>query len=43
MTKKRSDEYSNDGDDSEYEVEPCFDDPEGYVDDITEEGMFDFF
>lgn len=35
MAKKRNEEYSDD----EYPDEPNFDDPEGFVDDVTDEGM----
>lgn len=34
MAKKRNEEYSDD----EYPDEPNFEDPEGFVDDVTDEG-----
>lgn len=36
MAKKKNEEYSDD--DQDYVEEPNFDDPEGFVDDVTEEG-----
>lgn len=40
MAKKKSEEYSGDcGDDSEYGEEPNFDEPEGFVDDVTDEEL----
>ena len=39
MAKKKSEEYTGDsGDDNDYEEEPNFDDPEGFVDDVPDEG-----
>lgn len=38
MAKKKSEEYGADGNDGDYEEEPNFEDPEGYVDDIPDEG-----
>lgn len=37
MAKKKNEEYSDD--DQDYVEEPNFDDPEGFVDDINDEGM----
>lgn len=36
MAKKRNEQYSDD--DQDYGEEPNFDDPEGFVDDATDEG-----
>lgn len=38
MAKKKSDDQTSDAEDEIYEEEPNFDDPEGYVDDICDEG-----
>lgn len=40
MAKKRNEEYIGDDDDGEFVEEPVeeFEDPPGYVDDISEEG-----
>lgn len=40
MAKKKSEEYGGDcGDDAEYGEEPNFDDPDGFVDDVTDEEL----
>lgn len=36
MAKKKNEQYSDD--DQDYEDEPNFSDPEGFVDDVTDEG-----
>lgn len=36
MAKKKNEEYSDD--DQDYADEPNFDDPEGYVDDVDDDG-----
>ncbi len=36
MAKKKNEQYSDD--DQDYGDEPNFDDPEGFVDDATDEG-----
>lgn len=36
MAKKKNEQYSDD--DQDYGDEPNFDDPEGFVDDVTDEG-----
>lgn len=39
MAKKKSEEYAGDsGDENEYGDEPNFEDPDGFVDDISDEG-----
>lgn len=38
MAKKKSDDQSSDGGDIDYEDEPNFEDPEDFVDDVTDEG-----
>lgn len=39
MAKKKGENYDSDGgDDQDYDEEPNFDDPEGFVDDVTDEG-----
>lgn len=38
MAKKRNEEYSDD----EYPDEPNFEDPEGFVDEVTDEGTQNF-
>lgn len=40
MARKRNAEYTGDSDDGEFEEEPVdtFEDPEGFVDDISDEG-----
>lgn len=40
MAKKKSDDQTSDGEDETYEEEPNFDDPEGFVDDISDEGEY---
>lgn len=43
MVKKKSEDSNNDfSDDYDYGEEPNFDDPEGFVDDITDEGKVHF-
>ncbi|XP_055902277.1 eukaryotic translation initiation factor 3 subunit B [Eupeodes corollae] len=40
MAKKKSEDYTGDsGDDNDYDEEPNFDDPEGFVDDIPDEEL----
>lgn len=41
MAKKRNEEYIGDDDDDQFVEEPVeeFEDPPGYVDEITDEGM----
>lgn len=39
MAKKKGENYDSDGgDDQDYDEEPNFDDPEDFVDDVTDEG-----
>lgn len=40
MARKRNEEYIGDSDDGEFEEEPVesFEDPEDFVDDVTDEG-----
>lgn len=39
MAKKKGENYDSDGgDDQDYDEEPNFDDPEGFVDDVSDEG-----
>lgn len=40
MARKRNEEYIGDSDDGEFEEEPVesFEDPEGFVDDVGDEG-----
>lgn len=39
MAKKKSEEHNSDGgDDQDFEEEPNFEDPEGFVDDASDEG-----
>lgn len=41
MAKKKSEEYAGDsGDDGDYAEEPNFEDPDGFVDDISDEGKW---
>lgn len=37
MAKKKNEEYSDD--DQDYVEEPNFDDPEGFVDDVDDDGI----
>lgn len=39
MAKKKNEELAGDSD-GDYEEEPNFEDPEGYVDNITDEGIY---
>lgn len=38
MAKKKSDDQTSDGENETYEEEPNFEDSEGYVDEISDEG-----
>jgi hypothetical protein len=40
MAKKKNEELAGDSDGGDYEEEPNFDDPEGFVDNITDEGIY---
>lgn len=40
MAKKKNEEYADSGEDGEYQEEPNFEDPDGFVDDINDEGAF---
>lgn len=41
MARKRNEEYKGDNEDEEFEEEPVdtYEDPDGFVDDISDEGM----
>lgn len=39
MAKKKNEEYTGDSDEGDYGDEPNFEDPEGFVDNVTDEGM----
>jgi translation initiation factor 3 subunit B len=41
MAKKKNEQYSDD--EQDYNDEPNFDDPEGFVDDVSDEGMSNVF
>lgn len=43
MAKKKGENYDSDGaDDQDFDEEPNFDDPEGLVDDVTDDGKLPF-
>lgn len=44
MARKRNEEYIGDSDDGEFEEEPVdtYEDPEGFVDDVSDEGKLFF-
>lgn len=43
MAKKKGENYDSDGaDDQDFEEEPNFDDPEGFVDDVADDGRLPF-
>lgn len=41
MAKKKGDQYDSDGaEDQDYDEEPVFEDPAGFVDDVGDDGGF---
>ena len=41
MAKKKDGNYDSDGEENlDFEAEPNFEDPEGFVDDVSDEGMY---